>query len=60
MTTLSRLQSKQRAEMRVIPIRGRMLPPVDGKNKFGTGDSRSNMFLGLSSIHTVFLRYHNR
>ncbi|VDK39106.1 unnamed protein product [Gongylonema pulchrum] len=50
----------RQADMQMIQVHGRLLPPLDTSSKFRTGDNRSNLFIGLSALHTVFVRYHNR
>ncbi|CAD5212409.1 unnamed protein product [Bursaphelenchus okinawaensis] len=36
-----------------------IVPPQSGAN-FDTGDDRASLFVGLVSIHSIFLRMHNR
>jgi hypothetical protein len=39
---------------------GGLLPPVDSSGRFLAGDNRVNENVGLSTIHALFVREHNR
>ncbi|TMS40188.1 hypothetical protein L596_006599 [Steinernema carpocapsae] len=45
--------------LRANMIAGRMFPPHPGMTNFAVGDDRSNLFIGLGALHTIFLRLHN-
>jgi peroxidase len=47
------------AFMKTAIVRGKVFPPTN-REGMSTGDDRSNLFIGLSAMHTIFVRLHNR
>lgn len=47
------------AFMKTDIIGGRVFPPTKS-GSMNTGDDRSNLFMGLSAMHTLFVRLHNK
>ena len=45
--------------MNTAIVGGRVFPPTNSEG-MSTGDDRSNLFIGLSALHTIFVRLHNR
>uniref|UniRef100_A0A915DHU7 peroxidase n=1 Tax=Ditylenchus dipsaci TaxID=166011 RepID=A0A915DHU7_9BILA len=52
-------QLRAGALLKTLPNRRFLLPPRQGADNIMTGDSRSNLFLGLAAIHILFVRLHN-
>uniref|UniRef100_A0A7E4VUW8 peroxidase n=1 Tax=Panagrellus redivivus TaxID=6233 RepID=A0A7E4VUW8_PANRE len=48
------------AFMRTERVRNEQFPPSKGDFAMLTGDERSNLFVGLAALHTIFVRLHNR
>ncbi|GMR36562.1 hypothetical protein PMAYCL1PPCAC_06757, partial [Pristionchus mayeri] len=47
------------AFLRAEVVGGRVFPPNNRRDSMQTGDDRSNLFVGLSALHTSWLRLHN-
>ncbi|GMT14395.1 hypothetical protein PFISCL1PPCAC_5692, partial [Pristionchus fissidentatus] len=47
------------AFLRAEVVGGRVFPPNNRRDSMQTGDDRSNLFVGLSALHTTSLRLHN-
>lgn len=58
--TVDNLRLFQRGMLRVSGNPTGQLLPVDGEGFFLSGDVRANEQVGLTSMHTLFMREHNR
>uniref|UniRef100_A0AC35U3Z6 ShKT domain-containing protein n=1 Tax=Rhabditophanes sp. KR3021 TaxID=114890 RepID=A0AC35U3Z6_9BILA len=63
-TQIDSMNLRARQFMKTNIVNGRHFPPFSisssSSDSMTTGDSRSTLFIGLASLHTLFVRLHNK